>query len=254
MAEFLSYESGDAVPAEVSFDADFLDDAEFRGAHPFAVIAEIRGFAADEDGQPGDDVADALYDVESAIESAVNAAGGALVATATEEGVFTIVCYAATGSVSDAVRAAAGKAFAVDVHVERDDSWSEYERYALRGEELEGARDAAQIEQLAEEGADLHRDYAVLFDVQFPEPQRVPDAAAALEAAAFTSGVFEEDGGGIVVECVIPLTLESLKNARTRIIGAIAPFGGRYEGWGIDDEEMPDGELPTDEDDEDSEA
>jgi hypothetical protein len=252
MADFITYESDDDAPAEVSFDADFLDDSEFRSAHPFAVVADLHGFSVDGDGQPDDRSADALFDIESAVENAVNAAGGALVATASAGGAFTLVMYAASNAAAEAVRRAAGTAYQLDVRTERDDAWSEYERYALRGEDLEGARDAAQIEQIAEEGADLHRDYIVSFDVQLAGPERAPGAVEALRAAAFTDDVYAEgDGSTIVVECTIPLTLEALKDTRNRIIGAIAPFGGKYEGWGIDDDELPDGELPTDEDDED---
>src|SRR5215472_4519701 len=95
MAEWISYESADVPVAEVSIDVDFDEDPDFKTTHSYAAIVTVSGYAAATDGQPDDATADALYEVESGIEAALNATGGALAVTVTEHGTFTLIGYVA---------------------------------------------------------------------------------------------------------------------------------------------------------------
>jgi regulator of RNase E activity RraB len=239
MAEWISYESADAPPAEISIDVDFDEDDEFRETHPHAAIVTVSGFRAGGDGQPDDQTADALYELESGIEAALNASGGALVCTVTEGAKFTLYGYVEEASNLEMLRSVSQPALKIDIRGERDDAWKFYDEYILRGEELEEARDAEQLEQLEEAGADLDAPVVVSFYIEFPSNDRLRDALPPLQKAGYTvpeiSAEFFSDEG-VTVAREIVLTLENLMSERTKINAIVAPFEGQYDGWGVDED------------------
>lgn len=239
MAEWISYESEDEPPAEISIDVDFDEDEDFKAAHSYAAIVTVTGFRPDAGGQPDDGAADVLYQVESGIEAALNASGGALSVTASHAGSFTLLGYVQNESDVELLRAIKQPSLSIDVRSERDVDWSNYERYILRGEELEEARDAEQLDQLEESGALLDEPVEVSFYLQFDDSDGVRDALPKLRAAGYTVPQISEEyfaDEGMTVAREIVLTAENLKTQRATIATIVESDGGRYDGWGVDED------------------
>lgn len=221
MPEWISY---DLDPAgAVTFDAEVLDDKEFRAAYPVALIITVTGFETDEDGDPTDLAAQSLFGYEQAIEAALEEHDCDIVASASESKTYTIIAYAETTDAESTARAVPC-AFKVDVRSERDENWTHYEKYALRGDELEQARDDEQISQLEDEGFEQGEEINIFFDVFFPDREDIPEDIEPLMAVT------------------VKLEPEAIKVAREKLVSAIARYNGVYEGWGIDDDEEPEDE------------
>jgi Regulator of ribonuclease activity B/Family of unknown function (DUF695) len=240
MAEWISYESSDEPPAEVSVDVDFDQDATFKQAHPYAAIVTISGFSASADGQPDDSTAEALYDFERQAEAALSGSGGALVCTVSEDGKFILYGYVADPSNVDALRTIVAASLAVDARSERDDAWDNYGRYVLRGEELEAARDAEQIGELEESGSLLDEPFDVSFYLEFDDNVSLRRAIPALRSAGYTVPEFILGNGddGVCVTRELLLTPENLRSERASLQRLVAPFNGRYTGWSLDEDEL----------------
>ena len=239
MAEWISYESADEPPAEVSIDVDFDEDPDFKSAHPYAAIVTVSGFTVGSDGQPDDATSDALYEVESGIEAALNATGGALAVTVTEDGAFTLYGYVEDASHVDLLRSVSHQVLKIDVMSQRDDKWSDYERFILRGEELEQARDVEQIEQLEETGAELDQPVEVFFYLEFESSDDLRDALPKLGQAGYTVPEISDEyfgDEGLTVTREIVLSTESLSAERAKINAIIGPMNGRYDGWAVDED------------------
>jgi hypothetical protein len=239
MAEWISYESADVPPAEVSIDVDFDDDAQFKTAHPYAAIVTVSGFSGDAEGQPNDSTADVLYDLERQVESALNASGGSLVCTVSEDSKFTLYGYVADTANADALASISLSSLQVGARSERDDTWENYGRYILRGEELEAARDAEQLGELEDIGAFLDEPVDVSFYLEFDNTQSLRDALPALRNAGYTVPQFEGviDDGMTVVRNML-LTAENLAAVRANLQHVTAPYNGRYDGWSADEDEL----------------
>ena len=247
MADWIPYETSDTPSLEVSVDVDFAGDDAFRKAHPNLLTIAVSKFATDADGQPTDASAQALFNLEQQLETVCEEHDAAAVCTVSGAGSYTIYAYAASDEAATVLRAGvAALGIAVDVQSTRDDDWATYERYVLRGEELEEARDNDQIAQMDEAGEDLSEPFTVVFDCDIPDGSE--DAAMnALEDANFDVG--EESYDGIIeASRSMIVTAANLKAARLDIVRAIAPFGGTYEGWGIDPDADEAGEEREDED------
>ena len=227
MAEWVSYESADQPPAEISFDVDFDEDDEFKQSHPYAAIVTASGDS------------DALFDIGNGIEAALNATGGALVAIVAENGTATLYGYVEDPSQVELARAVTHAGFNIDVRTERDDAWRYYERCVLRGEELERARDVEQLEELREVGASLDAPVDVTFYLEFVSTEALRDALPDLNAAGYAvpeiSQEFFSDEGITVVREMI-LTLENLIAERAKLSTIATDHGGHYDGWSIDEE------------------
>jgi Regulator of ribonuclease activity B/Family of unknown function (DUF695) len=246
MADWIPYETSDTPSLEVSVDVDFADDDTFRKAHPNLLTITASGFAIDSDGQPADGSAQALFGLEQQLETVCEEHDAAAVCTLSGAGSYKIYVYAAGNEAAEALRErVAGLQLAVDIQSGRDEAWAAYERYVLRGEELEDARDNDQIAQMDEAGEDLTRAFEVVFDCEIPEGKE----AAALQALRNAGFATEEESYDGVIEAsrAMLVTPENLKAARAGILRVISPFGGSYEGWGID----PDADEAAYEDDED---
>lgn len=233
MADWIPYETGDTPSLEVSVDVDFADDDTFRKAHPNLLTITASGFAIDPDGQPTDGSAQALFRLEQQLEAVCDEHDAAAVCTVSGAASYKIYVYAAGNEAADALRGrVADLQIAIDVQSQRDDAWATYERYALRGEELEEARDNDQIAQMDEAGEDLARQFDVVFDCEIPDGKE----AAALQALRNAGFATEDESYDSVIEASRSMfvTPENLKAARAEIVRVIAPFGGTYEGWGID--------------------
>lgn len=246
MADWIPYETSDTPSLEISIDVDFADDATFRKAHPNLLTITASQFASDPDGQPTDASAQALFSLEQQLEAICDELDAATVCTISGASSYKIYVYAAGTDAGAALRdRVAGLPIAVDIQSVRDDPWATYERYVLRGEVLEEARDNDQIAQMDEGGEDLAQKFDVVFDCDIPEGKE--DAALqALRNAGFDTEDESYDG---VIEASrsMNVTPANLKAARADILRVIAPFGGTYEGWGID----PDADEAQYEDDED---
>lgn len=239
MAEWISYESADEPPSEISIDIDFDEDEEFKSTHPFAAIVTVTGFQAGTDGQPDDKTSDALYEVESGIEAALHASGGVLAVTVSEKGAFKLYGYVEQSSHVDLVRSVRAATLAIDVRAERDDAWTYYGRYILRGEELEQARDAEQLEQLEETGALLDQPVEVSFYLEFDNSDGLRDALPQLRGLGYTVPEISEEyfsDEGMTVAREMLLTPENLASERAKIAAVITQHGGRYDGWAVDEE------------------
>lgn len=233
MADWVPYETSDTPSLEVSVDVDYADDDAFRKAHPNLLIITASQFASDPDGQPTDGSAQALFSLEQQLEAVCDEHDASAVCTVSGAGSYKIYAYAATDDAATALRGrVAGLAIAIDVQSQREDNWATYERYVLRGEELEEARDSDQIAQMDEAGEDLSAEFVVVFDCEVPEGKEVA-ALNALAAAGFD--VEEEVYDGVVeASRSMLVTPENLKAARAEIVRAITLLRGTYEGWGID--------------------
>lgn len=240
MAEWISYESADEPPAEVSIDIDFDQDPDFRQAHPYAAIVTASGFSAGADGQPDDSVAHTLYDLEREVEARLSSPGGALVCTVSEDAKFTLYGYVADTSNVDALRAISVPELSIDVASERDDAWNYYGRYILRGEELEGARDAEQLGELEDNGALLDEPLDVTFYLEFNDNTSLRSAIPALRNAGYEvpEFIFNDSDDGMTVTTEMLLTAENLANERAKLQCVIAPFNGHYNGWSLDEDEL----------------
>ena len=95
-----------------------------------------------------------------------------------------------------------------------------------------------------EAGEDLTQEFDVTFDCEVSEGSEKA-ATRALDEVGFETPREVYDGV-IPATRTMLVTVENLKTARTQIQRAIAPFGGIYDGWGIDPDEAED-----EEDDED---
>jgi hypothetical protein len=250
MADWIPYETSDNPSLEVSIDVDYADDKPFRKDHPYLLTVTASRFPADADGQPTDASAQALFALEQQLEAVCEEHDAATVCTVSGTGKYEIYAYAAGDEAATALRdQVSGLTIGVDVASKREDDWATYERYALRGEELEDARDSDQIAQMDEAGEDLDEPFLVVFDVDVAEGK---EAAAAKALASASFDVSEEPyDSETVIEASrsMLVTPQNLKAARADILRAIAPFGGTYEGWGIDpDEEGADDLVEDDED------
>ncbi len=247
VAEWISYESSDVPPAEVSIDVDFDQDSDFKATHPYAAIITVTGFTTDNDGQPDDSVADNLYDLERQFEAALDAAGGALVCTVSEDSKFTIYGYVADPSNTDALRSVSSRSLQIDVESERDDAWKNYGRYILRGEELEAARDAEQLGELEDNGALLDEPVDVSFYLEFESGKALRDAVPGLRAGGYTVPEFIEEpvDDGMTVMREMLLTTETLAAERASIQRLIAPYKGRYNGWSADEDDLEESDEPV---------
>lgn len=247
MSEWIPYETSDAPSLEVSIDVDFDGDNDFKKSHRYLIRVSITHFATDPAGQPTEGAAEELFDLEQRLETACEENDAESVCTVSGSGKYEIFIYAAGMEAAAALKEdAAAASFSIDVTVDRDDAWKAYDRYILRGEKLEDARDADQIAQMDEAGEDLTQEFDVTFDCEVSEESESA-ATRALNDAGFETPPEVYDGV-IPATRTMLVTVENLKAARTQIERAIAPFGGTYEGWGIDPDE--DG-ADIDRDDED---
>ncbi|MGC2129363.1 MAG: DUF695 domain-containing protein [Candidatus Aquilonibacter sp.] len=239
MSEWIPYETGDAPSLEVSIDVDFDGDDDFKKAHPYLIRVSITHFATDGGEQPTEAAAEELFDLEQRLESACEENDAESVCTVSGSGKYEIFIYAAGMDAAAALKEdAATASFSIDVTVDRDDAWKAYDRYILRGEKLEDARDADQIAQMDEGGEDLTQEFDVTFDCEVSEGSENA-ASRALNEAGFETPREVYDGV-IPATRTMLVTVENLKSARTQIQRAIAPFSGTYEGWGIDPDEDED--------------
>ena len=241
MSEWIPYATSDDPSLEVSIDVDFDGDDEFQKSHPYLVKITITRFATDGDAQPTEAAAEELYELEQRLEAACEEHDAESVCTVSGSGKYEIYLYAADAAAAAGLKegARAGSLF-VDVSAERDDEWKVYERYILRGDELEDARDSDQIAQMDEAGEDLSRPFDVIFDCAIPDGS-VRAAIGALRSAGFETSE-EDEVFDTVVQATrsMLLTLENLKRARDDIERVIAPLNGTYEGWGIEPDENGD--------------
>ncbi|MDP9016736.1 MAG: ribonuclease E inhibitor RraB, partial [Candidatus Eremiobacteraeota bacterium] len=158
-------------------------------------------------------------------------------------GVFRLYGYAAESGIDGIVRnAIATLAFRSDVQSAADPAWENYDRYALRGEELEEARDNEQLEQLQESGEDLSAEFETAFYINFDSVEQARGGAAALAKAGFQVSSAEVDSlmegaNEVMASRAMVMTPPTLKEARAQATAAISPFGGRYNGWGAYPEE-----------------
>ena len=239
MPEWISY---DQEPAgAISFDAELLDEAEFRAANPVAITVKISGFEADSNGQPTDEASDALFAYEQALESALAENESDLVATVTEPNSFMLLAYAESENAATIARAIKCP-YPADVQSEKDPTWAKFEELALRGEELEEARDDEQIAQLEEEGFEPGEELTIFFALSFHNEESVARAAKALELAGYEAPHVEEFNE-LQAARRIALTPEAIKGTRNALLAIIKPFDGNYEGWGVDEDEEDD--VPT---------
>ena len=221
MPEWISYDQESA--GAVMFDAELLDDQEYRSAYPTALIITVTGFETDADGDPTDLAAQSLFGYEQALEAALGEHDCDIVVTVSDPSTYTILAYTDSSDVEGAARAVACP-FKVDIRTESDASWSHYEKYALHGDELEEARDDEQISQLVDEGIEEGEEITLVFDVFLPEHDE--------------ENLPPEVENVLVQE--VRLTPEAVKAARQKVQAAIKPFNGVYEGWGVDeDDEEP---------------
>jgi regulator of RNase E activity RraB len=233
MPEWISYDQDPA--GAISFDAELLDEAEFRTANPIAVTIKVSGFEADSNGQPTDAASDALFAYEQALESALAENESDLVATVTEPNTFMLLAYAASNNAATVARGVKCP-YPADVQSDTDTSWSKYEELALRGEELEEARDDEQIAQLEEEGFEQGDEITVFFALSFPDEEKLAGASRALELAGFEAPQVEEFNE-LQAAKRVALAPDEIKAARTQLMSIVKPFGATYDGWGIDEDE-----------------
>ena len=246
MADWIPYETSDTPSLEVSVDVDFAEDDSFRKGHPNLLTITASAFPTDPEGQPTDASAQALFSLEQQLETVCDEHDAAAVCTVSGAGSYKIYVYAAGNEAGEALReGVAGLQIAIDIQSARDDAWAAYERYVLRGEELEEARDNDQIAQMDEAGEDLTQQFDVVFDCEIPEGKE----AAALQALRNAGFDTEEESYDGVIEASrsMLVTQANLKATRAQILSSIKPFGGTYEGWGID----PDADEAEYEDNED---
>ncbi|HVA28971.1 MAG TPA: ribonuclease E inhibitor RraB [Candidatus Baltobacteraceae bacterium] len=239
MPEWIPYETDDEPALEVSIDVDLDGDAAFRAAHPYLVTVTVTGFALEAGGQPNDTAGEAIFDLEQRAEAACTARGATPAFTVSGDGRYRLFAYAASDAIVAPLRAAlADSAMIVEVSGKRDDAWATYDEYALRGDDLEDARDADLIEQMLESGEDLSREYVVTFEWSMQNEAVVDAAIEALEKAGFD--VPEELYDDIIpVGKTMTITPENLEDTRKALGKVLAPFNARYEGWeaDIEDEE-----------------
>ena len=223
MPEWISYDQETA--GAVMFDAELLDDQEYRSAYPTALIITVTGFDTDADGDPTDLAAQALFGYEQALESALGEHDCDIVVTVSDPNKYILIGYTDSSDIESSARAVACP-FKADVRTESDPSWKHYEEYALRGEELEEARDDEQISQLIEEGIEEGEEITIIFDVFLPDFDEYDDNFPGVVSDLLTQ--------------TIELTPDAVKEARLKLQAAIKPFNGIYEGWGVDeDDEEP---------------
>ncbi len=233
MPEWISY---DQEPAgAISFDAELLDETDFRTANPVAITVKVSGFEADSNGQPTDKASDALFAYEQALESALAENDSDLVATVTEPNSFMLLAYAESEKAATIARGVKCP-YAADVQSESDASWSKFEELALRGDELEEARDDEQIAQLEEEGFEPGEEITIFFALSFPNGESVARAAKALELAGYEAPHVEEFNE-LQAARRVALAPDAIKAARNALLSIIKPFDGNYEGWGVDEDE-----------------
>lgn len=245
MPEWIPYETSDEPALEVSIDVDLDEDAAFRKSHPYAVTLAVSGFPVDAGGQPDDTTAETLFGLEQRADTICSGSDAALACTVSGDSKYLLIAYAASNALEAALREAlTGHSFAMDVRSERDDAWAVYERYALRGDDLENARDADLILQMQEAGEDLSQEYAVTFEWSLQNKRSLDAALQALRNA-------EYDVPNELYDDIIPVTVEmfiteeDLQDARAAIAQVLAPYQARYEGWEFDaleDEELADEE------------
>jgi hypothetical protein len=235
MPEWIPYETSDEPALEVAIDVDLDGDAAFRAAHPYLITISISGFSIDAGGQPDDTAAEGLFGLEQRAESVCAANGATPVCTVSGDGFYRIFAYATSSDVEAPLRAAlAGTGMTVDVRTGRDDAWATYEEYALRGDDLENARDADLIMQMQEAGDDLSLDYVVTFEWSLADPSRLREAVQALRAGGYDVTEASESDDIVAVQETMQLTEENLERARKAIGGVLASFGAVYEGWDPD--------------------
>ena len=223
MPEWISYDQESA--GAVMFDAELLDDQEYRSAYPTALIITVTGFESDADGDPTDLAAQALFGYEQALEAALEEHDCDIVVTVSDPSKYTILAYTDSSEAEATARSVACP-FKAEIRSESDAKWNHYEQYALRGEELEEARDDEQISQLIDEGIEEGEEITLVFDVFLPDHEDDTEN-------------FPPEVENVLVQSV-RLTPEAVKAARQKVQAAIKPFNGIYEGWGVDeDDEEP---------------
>jgi hypothetical protein len=238
MPEWIPYETSDEPSLEVSIDVDLDGDATFQAAHPYLVTIAASGFPTDADGQPTDAAAENLFALEQSAEAACEANDATPAFTVSGGGKYQLFAYAKSGIEGALREAFASASVSVSVTSQRDESWATYGEYALRGDDLEDARDCDLIAQMEEAGEDLSVDYVVTFAWSVDDT-KVKAALEALRSAGYDVPVEIEDDI-IQVEVEMQISPENLVQQRTAMSKALAPFAPQFEGWeadGLDDEE-----------------
>lgn len=234
MPEWIPYETDDEPSLEVSIDVDLDGDVALRKTHPYLVTVTVTGFAPGADGQPDDAAAEGIFALEQRAEATCAAHGATPAFTVSGDSRYQFFAYAPTGEVDAPLREAlAGAGFSVEVKSSRDDAWAAYEEYALRGDDLESARDCDLIEQMEESGEDLSQEYLVSFEWTIRNESALDAALAALRDAGYEvpQELYDEI---IPVETQMLITPEALHDARTAMTKVLAPYQPSFEGWEAD--------------------
>jgi len=231
MPEWIPYETSDEPALEVSIDVDLDEDATFRKSHPYAVTLTVSGFPVDASGQPDDTTAETLFGLEQRADTICSGSDAALACTVSGDSKYLLIAYGQSNALEGALREGlTGHSFTMDIQGQRDDAWAVYERYALRGDDLENARDADLILQMQDAGEDLSDEYAVTFEWSLQNERSLDAALQALRSADY-------DVPDELFDDIIPVTIEmfiteeDLQTARAGIAKVLAPYQARYEGW-----------------------
>jgi len=234
MPEWIPYETADEPALEVSIDVDLDGDAAFKAAHPYLVTVTVSGFTSDAGGQPDDAAAERLFALEQRAEAACSANGATPAFTVSGAGTYRLFAYAGTGDIETPLREATAEGgMRVDIRAERDDTWAAYEEYALRGDELENARDCDLIEQMEESNEDLSEEYIVTFEWSIQNERAIETALQALRGAGYSVPADPYDDV-ISVAMQMLITPDALHDARTAIARVLAPYQPSFEGWEYD--------------------
>jgi len=234
MPEWIPYETDDRPVLEVSIDVDLDGDTALRAARPYVVSVTITGFTPGADGQPDDTAAEKLFGLEQRAESVCTENGATPAFTVSGDSRYQFFAYAPTGDLEGPLRdALSGSGFTVEVKAKRDDKWTTYEEYALRGDDLEGARDCDLIEQMEESGEDLSQEYIVTFEWSVQNERAYDTAVQALRGAGYD--VMQQlEADVIPVETQMLITPESLHDERAAMAKVLAPYQPTFEGWEAD--------------------
>ena len=249
MTEWLSYPAKiDGKNGVVDIDVD-LEDAAFRKAHPVALEISVVDFAVDGDGMPTDGADETLYALEQNLETTLAAeeGGGSVTLTLVGDGMYKCLAYVKDGIVQKKLGEVA-KATGLEwiVTITDDPAWRKYLQWLLKGEDLEAARDRAQLEELEYAGTDMTLPMEVTFEFSFADPQNAEKANKALASAGYEvhrdveqMEALDQEGehgdfvGAATTIATMP-TADAIGEARRKIASIVAPFEAVYEGWGID--------------------
>lgn len=243
MAEWLSYSTTiDGKPAFVDFDAS-LDDDAYRTDHPQTCELVVSGFPIDAARLPTDAADDSLYALEQRLEAILSGRDGELAVMSACDGSYRFIAYSVDGTAGSEFAAAASEAgLTAQVSTRSDPQWQSYERWALTGEELEVARDRTQLEELGANGVDLSEEHEFYFDFEFEDGKSADQADDALSKGDFTVTERDLDDAGdddhiVQVALTIVPSTDAIGNARRKMTALVAPYDGRYLGWGCDPDE-----------------